>query len=899
MGHYLAALLVLVPLGCGDIPPPAPDSTAKHWAARYGESDLGITAPAHVGETVFGYADYPLADGPEGGSTFRWLVDGEEVDSGGTSTALLLHLDGDLTGIDGTVPQISTEVQMVGGRFDGGAEIGATTQLTYALPDDFDILDGTIELWMQPAHNSADPTIGDQIVFYQAASASEYVRLHLEAAVLYFESHGPGGWREVHKAVAWGAGEWHHVGVTFGEGEVDLVVDGQPHWPREYYRTEPGESPTFSLGDPDGERGFEGIIDEVRFHNRALTAAELHACFGRGRAYHDNELLLDLVGRQIGDSLVFEYTPCVAGGECGEPLQSEPVVLQEFISRIEVSAGTVLHPVNRDLLGAEVAYDETPVGETHEGHSFVWSWDVSGGEPGEPTELTAGLAAPLRLGLSRFNAQDGDWDYSDAGCDSRHDVENWKRALERMVPVAEAWAFEGTDPDVQPYIIRMRADIEQEFLDPEEAADLVDHLNVQQGLGFRHWETHNEPYGEGEGPVVAEQANAVAEAMKGVDPDIHVVVPVDWLTYEDVFAHLDPDLIDGIAIHAYVFAGLGTSRCDVEDIDAEDVAELYDDYMGNVENVAELQHWYRNQLEMRFPGQAMEIHDTEWNLHNTNQDAECDIYYDTQTLFTLGTAALRNHMLASADLDSAQFFKFSFSGGRHSTMNLDANPTLPYLVARIYADFVGDDVLATEVTTRSFASTGNDHETYPEDNTQDPRLGVPSLSVLATLSEAGDRLFLIVVNVDRQRDLVTTVTLDRVRVDGPVSGVVLDIDDEVADHPDDPMESITRGPYHNDSDFYAPEFIPLAEFTDDLEATFTHEFGAHSLTAFEFPVRPVGLPPDRDPPFGEDDDDVFPGDDDTSHQAGDGCSCAADGPRRGALLIGLIVAIAGYLRRRQ
>lgn len=126
------------------------------------------------------------------------------------------------------------------------------------------------------------------------------------------------------------------------------------------------------------------------------------------------------------------------------------------------------------------------------------------------------------------------------------------------------------------------------------------------------------------------------------------------------------------------------------------------------------------------------------------------------------------------------------------------------------------------------------------------------------------------------------------------------IDDEVADHPDDPLESITRGPYHNDGDFYAPEYIPLTEFTLDVGASFSHVFGAHSLTAFEFPVSPADPLPQRDPPFGaDDDDDASPGDDDSSPATEDGCSCGVDAPRKGGWAVALIAAGSWFLRCRR
>jgi len=76
------------------------------------------------------------------------------------------------------------------------------------------------------------------------------------------------------------AGEWHHVAVTFGNGEVRFYIDGEPagvdsatispftnEGPLTVGRyTGPGNEPRF---------GLNGSVDDLRIYNKALTPEEI------------------------------------------------------------------------------------------------------------------------------------------------------------------------------------------------------------------------------------------------------------------------------------------------------------------------------------------------------------------------------------------------------------------------------------------------------------------------------------------------------------------------------------------------------------------------------------------------------------------------------------------------
>ena len=72
-------------------------------------------------------------------------------------------------------------------------------------------------------------------------------------------------------------GVWHHVGVTRDAADgFDLWVDGTPHSIGSYSTAIGSGSRDWLMGDRvAGGRGFEGMMDDVRVYDRALTASQV------------------------------------------------------------------------------------------------------------------------------------------------------------------------------------------------------------------------------------------------------------------------------------------------------------------------------------------------------------------------------------------------------------------------------------------------------------------------------------------------------------------------------------------------------------------------------------------------------------------------------------------------
>jgi parallel beta-helix repeat protein len=84
--------------------------------------------------------------------------------------------------------------------------------------------------------------------------------------------------------------QWHHVAGTFNGTHVIAYIDGKPgNSVRVYY---PGPNPSTHVligNNPQKNRDFNGIIDEVKIWNRVLSIEEINASYNSGlsRLYHN------------------------------------------------------------------------------------------------------------------------------------------------------------------------------------------------------------------------------------------------------------------------------------------------------------------------------------------------------------------------------------------------------------------------------------------------------------------------------------------------------------------------------------------------------------------------------------------------------------------------------------
>jgi len=157
----------------------------------------------------------------------------------------------------------------------------------------------TIEFWMK-----ADPA--NALQSYQGLVASDYYGVEIsngfqsKIGVNFYVSSDRGrSWGAVSEANGGGAtisaGEWHHIAGTYDGANMVLYIDGEA-WgnPASYSGniSPPSRSGFLAIGSEDGRtafpncistRYFNGLIDEVRIYNRALSASEITAACNSGR----------------------------------------------------------------------------------------------------------------------------------------------------------------------------------------------------------------------------------------------------------------------------------------------------------------------------------------------------------------------------------------------------------------------------------------------------------------------------------------------------------------------------------------------------------------------------------------------------------------------------------------
>ncbi|MFZ4816643.1 MAG: hypothetical protein ACOYL5_19060 [Phototrophicaceae bacterium] len=119
---------------------------------------------------------------------------------------------------------------------------------------------------------------------------------------------------------------------------------------------------------------------------------------------------------------------------------------------------------------------------------------------------------------------------------------------------------------------------------PEQAAELVRYVNIEEGHGVRYWSVGNEPnlFDDYTVEDLNREWRPIVEAMLAVDPTIQIVAPdISQYTGEASFGPFDPngkdwlrefllvngDLVDVVAVHRYPFPlGFVSAGASAEDL---------------------------------------------------------------------------------------------------------------------------------------------------------------------------------------------------------------------------------------------------------------------------------------------------------------------------------------------
>ncbi len=218
-------------------------------------------------------------------------------------TLLLLHFDGDYSGVEGeTGTAIGTT--FTDGRYGQGVLMDDTDTLTYTTAGNLNHTWGSVEFWIRPNWDGDDG--GDHALFWWGDDAGVFHLRKDPVSNLVFDYFYAGGGCGAPTNVAdWQAGEWHHLAFTWAETELRLYVDGQQVARSVCGGTAQPMAPRFHVGSgAGGIRSIEATLDELRISDmprvgntqmceRILVAdSELH----RIQAFDDDGNLLTAYG---------------------------------------------------------------------------------------------------------------------------------------------------------------------------------------------------------------------------------------------------------------------------------------------------------------------------------------------------------------------------------------------------------------------------------------------------------------------------------------------------------------------------------------------------------------------------------------------------------------------------
>jgi hypothetical protein len=257
------------------------------------------------------------------GTAFQWIANGQAVASGQSTQLFLLHADGGTTSAEGIVPLAANGVTFAPGKWGSALTLAAGGALSYPRQGSIDFHEGSIEMWIAPLADGADPRYSarEHALFYYAAPNGDYMKVAQSgSSIVYGGGAIDGQWESAYGGTAsmsgWRAGEWHHLAFTFSASGnfMRLYVDGvlTADTNEKHYTAPDAGGDRFYLGGTPGGTAAAYLIDEVRIWSRAMTAGEVTANAGRVDQPRNSEVWLALAPFSSGDRIVFQSAACAA-----------------------------------------------------------------------------------------------------------------------------------------------------------------------------------------------------------------------------------------------------------------------------------------------------------------------------------------------------------------------------------------------------------------------------------------------------------------------------------------------------------------------------------------------------------------------------------------------------------
>lgn len=276
--------------------------------------------------------------GAETGSTFLWLRNGSNFGSGPVAEGLLLHFENTAAGANGETPFTEANLQFQAGKWGAALALPSDGMLRFAVSNNLDLRQGTIELWVALREDGTNPVFSarNHVLFHYRAKNGEYLQIAQSrtSGILYAGGTVSNQWESAYGSRGdirgWRAGEWHHVAFTYSASAnfMRFYIDGLlaaannegHYWPPA------GDGAAFAIGGDLSSSGNAAHywIDECRFSGRVAEADEIGARSKRAAPAQPNEVWVPASQFTPGDQVIFEFTPATAAGG-GIPCRSAPV----------------------------------------------------------------------------------------------------------------------------------------------------------------------------------------------------------------------------------------------------------------------------------------------------------------------------------------------------------------------------------------------------------------------------------------------------------------------------------------------------------------------------------------------------------------------------------------------
>ena len=157
------------------------------------------------------------------------------------------------------------------------------SQITVPGATNFDYSTGTVMFWVRTS-GLADSTGHPATLFDRMNNGKGFVLVQNSDGTVGFADNGANDSFTSVSSIT--NNQWHHVAIAFDQGAsgpMTIYIDGQPdraNFSASGWSWSVGQELEFGLShDTNSWQGFNGMMDDVRVYNRALTDAEVASAF--------------------------------------------------------------------------------------------------------------------------------------------------------------------------------------------------------------------------------------------------------------------------------------------------------------------------------------------------------------------------------------------------------------------------------------------------------------------------------------------------------------------------------------------------------------------------------------------------------------------------------------------